>query len=247
MTGPRAVFIGPMGSGKTKVGKRVAKALGVSFLDTDKMVVAEHGPIADIFDTHGEAHFRALERAAVREAFASDGIVSLGGGAILDPETQADLAALRVVYLSITAEAVESRLDNGKRPLVRGGIAHLRGAPPHLRRPRDGRDRHIARALRRRRRRGDRLAGESMNDVTVIPVSGTDGMKDYAVHVGRGLVTDIASHLPPKAEKVLIVHAPAMGARAEAMRAKLSETHQVFLAEVPDAEGAKRVEVAAFC
>lgn len=122
MTGPRAVFIGPMGSGKTKVGKRVAKALGVSFLDTDKMVVAEHGPIADIFDTHGEAHFRALERAAVREAFASDGIVSLGGGAILDPETQADLAALRVVYLSITAEAVESRLDNGKRPLVRGGI-----------------------------------------------------------------------------------------------------------------------------
>lgn len=86
-----------------------------------------------------------------------------------------------------------------------------------------------------------------MNDVTVIPVGGTDGMKDYAVHVGRGLVTDIASHLPPKAEKVLIVHAPAMGARAEAMRAKLSETHQVFLAEVPDAEGAKRVEVAAFC
>lgn len=122
MTGPRAVFIGPMGSGKTKVGKRVAKALGIGFIDTDKVIVAAHGPIADIFDIHGEDHFRALERAAVHEALSSDGIVSLGGGAVLDPQTQDELRALTVVYLTITAEAVASRLDNGKRPLVRDGI-----------------------------------------------------------------------------------------------------------------------------
>lgn len=123
MSGPRAVFIGPMGSGKTKVGKRVAKALGLGFVDSDKVIVAEHGPIADIFDAHGEPHFRALERAAVHAALQTDGIVSLGGGAVLDPATQAELAELPVVYLTISAEAVESRLDNGKRPLVRDGIA----------------------------------------------------------------------------------------------------------------------------
>lgn len=121
MTGPRAVFIGPMGSGKTKSGKRVAKALGLPFTDTDKAVVREHGPIADIFAEHGEEHFRALERAAVRAALQTDGIVSLGGGAVLHPDTQAELAELPVVYLTITAEAVEDRLDNGKRPLVRDG------------------------------------------------------------------------------------------------------------------------------
>lgn len=86
-----------------------------------------------------------------------------------------------------------------------------------------------------------------MTETTIIPVHGTDGMKDYTVQVGRGLLAGIAEQLPPKAEKVLIVHAPAMGARAEAMRGQLSERYQVYLAEVPDAEGAKRVEVAAFC
>lgn len=122
MTGPLAVFIGPMGAGKTRIGRRVSRALGVPFTDTDKVIVAEHGAIADLFDTHGEAHFRALERAAVHRALAGDGIVSLGGGAVLDAETRAELSAHPVVYLSVTADAVEARLENGKRPLVRGGI-----------------------------------------------------------------------------------------------------------------------------
>jgi len=122
MTGPLAVFIGPMGAGKTRVGKRVARALGVSFTDTDKVIVAAHGPIADIFDAHGEPHFRALERDAVREALHGSGVVSLGGGAVLDASTQEALDGLPVVYLHIDADAVASRLDDGKRPLVRGGI-----------------------------------------------------------------------------------------------------------------------------
>lgn len=122
MTAPLAVFIGPMGAGKTRIGRRVARALEVPFADTDKMVVAEHGPIAAIFDEHGEPHFRALERAAVQRALGGEGIVSLGGGAVLDPDTRADLARLPVVYLSVSAEAVAARLGDGKRPLVRGGI-----------------------------------------------------------------------------------------------------------------------------
>ncbi len=86
-----------------------------------------------------------------------------------------------------------------------------------------------------------------MSDTTVIPVHGTDGMKDYEVLVGRGILGRVADALPPRAEKVLIVHAPALGARAEALREQLADRYQVLLAEVPDAEGAKRVEVAAFC
>ncbi len=122
MSGPVAVFIGPMGAGKTRLGRRVARSLDVAFTDTDKVVVAAHGPIAAIFDEHGEQHFRALERAAVHEALSGEGVVSLGGGAVLDLDTRAELRELPVVYLSVTAEAVAARLGDGKRPLVRGGV-----------------------------------------------------------------------------------------------------------------------------
>ncbi len=85
-----------------------------------------------------------------------------------------------------------------------------------------------------------------MSETTTIPVAGTDGMKDYEVHVGRGILAELGGLLPPRAEKVLIVHAPALGARAEVLREQLGARYEVMLAEVPDAEGAKRVEVAAF-
>ncbi len=123
MSAPPVVLIGPMGAGKTRVGKRVARLLGVGFTDTDKVVVAEHGPIAGLFAEHGEPYFRELERAAVAEALASDHVVSLGGGAVLDPATQADLHQQRVVFLTVTARAVEGRLGEGKRPLLRNGVS----------------------------------------------------------------------------------------------------------------------------
>lgn len=118
------VLIGPMAAGKTKVGKRVARLLGVPALDTDKLVVATHGPIAEIFDRDGEARFRQLERDAVRIALASDAIVSLGGGAVLDDATRRDLAEERVVYLTVSPEVAAGRLNEhaGKRPLARGGV-----------------------------------------------------------------------------------------------------------------------------
>jgi shikimate kinase len=112
------VLIGPPGSGKTKLGKRVAKHLGLAFVDTDKVVVAEHGPIAAIFEIHGEPHFRAIERRAVSEALGRDAVVSLGGGAILDPATQADLSEHRVALITVQAAAVSRRIAGSKRPLV---------------------------------------------------------------------------------------------------------------------------------
>ena len=116
------VLIGPMGSGKTKLGKRVATILGKPFVDTDRMIVAGHGTIADLFAQFGEAHFRELERVAVEDALAQDAVVALGGGAILNAQTQADLAGRRVALITVSADAVEPRIVGTKRPLLAGGI-----------------------------------------------------------------------------------------------------------------------------
>ena len=117
------VFIGPSGAGKSRLGKRVARLLGVPFADTDKILIAEHGPIAQLFREHGQGRFRELERAAVATALGGEGVLSLGGGAILDPDTQRDLAAHRVVFLTITPEAVAPRISgDADRPLVKNGV-----------------------------------------------------------------------------------------------------------------------------
>lgn len=118
----RIAFIGPMASGKTRLGKRVARRLGIAFIDTDREIVAEHGPIAEIFERHGEPYFRSLERDAAARALATDAVVSLGGGAVLDPDTQQLLGDTPVVLLSVSAEAVAPRLADGRRPLVRDGV-----------------------------------------------------------------------------------------------------------------------------
>ncbi|CAN5333227.1 3-dehydroquinate synthase [soil metagenome] len=83
-----------------------------------------------------------------------------------------------------------------------------------------------------------------MTPTTVIPVGGTD---PYDVVVGNGILKDLPDLLGPRVAKVLIVHPPTLGAKANALRELLMERFEVLLAEVPDAEDAKRVEVAAFC
>lgn len=119
---PPVVLIGPMGAGKTRVGRRVARILRTGFVDTDKVIVAAHGPIPAIFASQGEAHFRALERAAVVDALAGDDVVALGGGAVLDDRTRADLTDHRVVLVTVTPEAVAPRIANSRRPLLRDGL-----------------------------------------------------------------------------------------------------------------------------
>jgi len=114
------VLVGPMAAGKTSVGRRVARRLGVAFIDTDKRIVATHGPIPGIFEEHGEAHFRDLERAAVVEALAEGGVISLGGGAVTQAATRDLLRRHPVVFLTVSADAVADRLRGGNRPLLAG-------------------------------------------------------------------------------------------------------------------------------
>lgn len=120
MTDPAIVLIGPMGAGKSSIGKKLARALGRGFADSDSLVVREHGPIERIFADHGEEHFRGLERRAVVDALATGGVVALGGGAVLHPDTQSDLARHRVVLLTVSERTIASRIRDSARPLLQG-------------------------------------------------------------------------------------------------------------------------------
>ncbi|OBG59685.1 MULTISPECIES: shikimate kinase [unclassified Mycobacterium] len=120
---PRAVLVGLPGSGKSTIGRRLAKALGVEFLDTDAAIEQRTGrSIADIFATDGEQEFRRIEEDAVRAALADhDGVVSLGGGAVTSPGVCEALAGHTVIYLEISAgEGVRRTGGGAVRPLLAG-------------------------------------------------------------------------------------------------------------------------------
>jgi len=119
---PALVLIGAPGAGKTRIGKRIARLLDLPFVDTDKRIVALHGSIPDIFERYGEPHFRVLEREQVARALTENAVVALGGGAVLDEGTQADLAALKVAQLTVSPESIATRNIGAGRPLLSGGI-----------------------------------------------------------------------------------------------------------------------------
>jgi shikimate kinase len=121
------VLVGPMGAGKSTVAALLAEANGVSARDTDADIEAAEGrTISDIFVESGEAHFRELERTAVAAALADhDGVLSLGGGAVLDEETRRLLSGPdhTVVFLRVgLAEAVKRVGLGTSRPLLLGNV-----------------------------------------------------------------------------------------------------------------------------
>lgn len=115
------MFIGPMASGKSSIGRLVAEMLGVPFLDTDSEIVQQHGAVADIFARHGEAFFRELEEQTVADALTASEpkIVSLGGGAVLSKATRELLKNHTVVLLMTDEKTVLERANLEKRPLLR--------------------------------------------------------------------------------------------------------------------------------
>ena len=122
---PRVVLVGTMGAGKTTVGGLLADAWGVGFRDTDQDVEATAGKsVQDIFVDEGEQEFRARERAAVADALAShDGVLAVGGGAVLDVETRALLSRYRVVFLRVGISDAVQRVGLGvARPLLLGNV-----------------------------------------------------------------------------------------------------------------------------
>lgn len=122
---PVVVLVGPPGSGKSTIAALLAKRLGVRHRDTDTDIEAGAGkPISDIFVDQGEPHFRKLEREAIAAALEGDGeVLSLGGGAILDAATRADLAGHTVVFLDVSLGEAAKRVGlSVARPLLLGNV-----------------------------------------------------------------------------------------------------------------------------
>lgn len=143
MSAPVLVLVGPPGSGKTTVGRLLAGSRGVEFRDTDHDVELTAGkPITEIFVDDGEPAFRALERAAVAAALREhDGVLALGGGAVLDEATQEALAAYAaqggaVVFLDVSLAHAAPRVGfNQSRPLLLGNPRARWAALMEARRP----------------------------------------------------------------------------------------------------------------
>ena len=122
---PVVVRVGPPGAGKTTIAVELAERLGVDFRDTDQDVEAAKGvTVQELFVDHGEAHFRELEAQAVAAALSEhDGVLALGGGAVLSDATRTLLKEHRVVFLDVGLAAAVSRVGmNGNRPLLLGNV-----------------------------------------------------------------------------------------------------------------------------
>lgn len=120
---PRVIFIGPMGSGKSTIGKSVALALGLPFRDTDTIIEEIEGmDVSQIFIDKGEDYFRTVEKKVLRDELLSDGsVLALGGGAPISIDAQSALkvSSAPVVYLDISLANVAPRIGfNRDRPLL---------------------------------------------------------------------------------------------------------------------------------
>ncbi|MEV5760305.1 3-dehydroquinate synthase [Streptomyces tendae] len=273
MSAPLIVLVGPMGVGKSTIGQLLAERLDTGYRDTDEDIVTAQGrAIAEIFVDEGEAAFRALEKAAVRTALAEhEGVLSLGGGAILDADTRALLAGQRVVYLSMDVEEAVKRTGlNAARPLLavnpRKQWRELMEARRHLyeevatavvatdgRTPEEVTEAALDAVELKTVSPGGQLPDPRpedavVNDVTRIEIGGTAGSDPYEVLVGRQLLGELGGLIGTKAKRVAVIHPEALAETGDALRADLAEQgYEAIAIQVPNAEEAKTAEVAAYC
>ncbi|NEC22020.1 3-dehydroquinate synthase [Streptomyces parvus] len=270
MSGPLVVLVGPMGVGKSTVGELLAARLGTTYRDTDADVVAEVGkPIAEIFYDEGEEHFRALERRAVAAAVAGHpGVLSLGGGAVLDGATRELLAGRPVVYLSMDVDEAVRRVGLGAaRPLLavnpRRQWRELMDARRHLYEEvartvvatDENTPEEVAQAIidalelpEGEAAPGVENTGMTQQGPTRIQVAGSAGSDPYEVLVGHQLLGELPQLIGDRAKRVAVLHPEALAETGEAVRQDLADQgYEAIAVQLPNAEEAKTVEVAAYC
>ncbi len=116
------ILIGPMGSGKSTLGRRSAKQLGLKFMDTDKEFLAKFGNINNYFQTHGESAFREQETIILQnclEALAEGGILATGGGIVVSEKNRELISDYPTVFLDTDFEQVLRRVNTSRRPLIK--------------------------------------------------------------------------------------------------------------------------------
>ena len=118
------ILMGPPGSGKSTVGKYLSKELGLSFIDTDRLIEDKEGrSISEIFLADGEGGFRAIEKEIVLDVLKmEDCVIALGGGSVLDLDVQRELSECAdVVFLDVSISNAAPRVGfNKERPLLMG-------------------------------------------------------------------------------------------------------------------------------
>ncbi len=241
------VLVGLPGSGKSKVGRRLARRLGVPHVDTDDLVEREAGrSITEIFADEGEPGFRVRETRAVEEALSMDAIVSVGGGAVTTPAVRDMLAGHCVVWVDAAHdELVRRTRTRTHRPLLRND------ADATLRRLRIERQRWYDQVAAVRVTSDAappiRVVEEIMTHLdTVIEVGDTQA---YPVVIGRGLGAEaVLEGVRADATRVLLVHpASVQGLADRLVAAAAARGLEVHALVHPDAEAGKTLEVAAAC
>ncbi|MBW3079997.1 bifunctional shikimate kinase/3-dehydroquinate synthase [Bifidobacterium saguinibicoloris] len=249
---PKAVIIGMMGAGKTRVGKEVAHMMGLPFADADIEIEREAGmKIPSYFERYGEPAFRELEADLIADFLEDfDGIFSLGGGAPMTLSTQRELAAYiarggRVVYLDADPhEAMERANRGGGRPML-SGDANARWRK--LYKQRDPVFREVANVhVHTRRQTPQQAARKVMNMISerTVHVTGT-GIEPYDVVIGEGALNHLADVLGEGVAKVALIHTRPVQRHSDRARTLLRQAgYDVTDIVVPDAEAGKTVDVA---
>lgn len=245
------VLVGFMGAGKSTIGTSLAARLGERFIDTDSLIAEREGmPIAQIFASEGEGHFRSIERDVVLDVLArEEGVVALGGGAVTNPEVRAVLQGFDTVYLSVGLDEALRRLaGDTTRPLLE-------------------RSDELATIYQYRRSLYEEVAtitvatdGRSVSECAdeIIRALGTPvdsfdvvrvdlGPRSYDVAVGSGAVDHVGDMLPAslEPERAFVVTHASLGDVAARVEASLSARGVgVVMKTIPEGETAKSVDTA---
>ena len=241
---PKVIFIGMPGAGKSTVGRLVARRLGVAFRDSDTLVREKTGrSIAEIFATAGEKEFRRIESQAIISALTDfSGILSLGGGAILNPDTRAALQGQRVFLIDAADQVLAARVQKSRtpRPIF---TTNAEAEMQKLRRERMRYYRDLATCTFFSDSRPAAFVVEKVLETLQSPqqVLSSAGVNPYEVIIGRNLQAQITAH-GQKYAAALVLHSPDTAQSAEKIREALRVGAQpTALWEVPRGEAAKDI------